>query len=327
MTQPGQVETLAQALIDDLTAVVEQITAELDALAQQWFTTTVAQRTARLTALREDLLALVDQADTIAAARVLSTVQGSYEIGAWTAAIISGTSAAFTSVDVDAITHIAQDTMTDLLRATTGVREDIKAMIRELARDQVRAKVTVGKTATQAGRDLAAALRERGLTAVVYANGRSVPLVTYAAMVVRTKTAEAYQEGGFNQGDRLGVQWWEVMDGPDCGWTSHEDPAKANGMIVDLDTARERPTSHPNCRRSTSPRPDIVDPDHAAPLAPEAVEAVWDAAVRAYQASTVPASMSAVGARTSVGLDLGAGTIPVTAATRKFAATLRRHSA
>lgn len=327
MTQPGQIEALARALVEDLTAVIEQITAELDALAEQWFTIPVGARTARLTALRRDLLGLVDQADSIAAARVLSTVQGSYEIGAWVSALLAGATATFTAVDVAAITHIAQDTMSNLLHATTGVREDVKALIRELARDQVRAKVTIGQTATQAGRDLAAALRDRGITAVIYANGRAVSLPTYADMVIRTKTAEAYQEGGFNQGERLGVQWWEVMDGPDCGWTSHDDPTKANGMIVDLDTAREHPTSHPNCRRSTSPRPDIVDPDQAAPIAPEAVEAVWDAAVRAYQAATVPASTSTVAARASVGLDLVAGTIPATAAGRRFAATLRKHSA
>jgi hypothetical protein len=327
VTQPDAVEALAAALIADLEAVVAQLTAALVDAAESLTEMPAAARAHRLTVLRDDLNALIDQADAIAAARVLGTMQGSYELGAWVTALLAGTTATFTVVDVNAITHLAQDVMDDLLTATAGMRDDVKAVIRELTRDVVRSKLVVGETAVQAGKDLAARLAERGITAVVYADGRRVSLSTYAEMVIRTKTAEAYQEGGFNQGDALDVQWWEVMDGPACGWTSHDDPVKANGRIVPLDTAREHPLSHPNCRRSTTPRPDILtasDARDAGPLAPAAVEAAWDAATRQYMTTGVAAS--AVAARTSAALDLTAGTIPNTTAGRKFAATLRRHA-
>jgi len=92
---------------------------------------------------------------------------------------------------------------------------------------------------------------------VVYANGARIPLPSYTDMVLRTKSALAYQEGGFQQGKELGIQWWEIMDGPECGLSYHEDPTLADGMIVDTVTAEKFPISHPNCVRVTSPRPDI----------------------------------------------------------------------
>ncbi len=158
----------------------------------------------------------------------MAAVQGACEIGAWTTAVSTGTSATFAAVDVDAVTHIATDAMDPLPRATRGAREDVKVMIREVVRDRVRAKVVIGQTAVDADRDLAAELAERGVTAVTCSDGRRVTRPQYAEMVVRTKTAEAHQEGGFNQGERLGIEWWEVMDGPGCGWSSHDAPQTAD---------------------------------------------------------------------------------------------------
>jgi hypothetical protein len=43
--------------------------------------------------------------------------------------------------------------------------------------------------------------------------------------------------------------WFIVSDGPDCGWTSHEDSDKANGQVVPQAKARAHPLAHPNCQR------------------------------------------------------------------------------
>ena len=112
-----------------------------------------------------------------------------------------------------------------------------------------------------------------------------------------------------------------------CGWTSHDDPQQANGRIVPLEVARQYPLSHPNCRRSSTPRPDITSADqaeHADRLAPETTPVVWDAAVKQYKASTV--ALSATPARRSTATSMPA-TIPNTAAGRRFAATLAKHTA
>lgn len=327
MTQPAAIETLTAALLQDLAAVHEKILAALDELAAQWPTLTVMQRRRALVDLDHQVSGLMGNADAVAARAVVQATTAAYQIGGTATALAMAAVPAFTQVDVDAITALAQDQMTDLLHATTGVRQDVKALIRELTRDHIRDKLYTGQTATQAAADLSKALRARGVAAVVYADGRRVTMPTYAEMVVRTKTAEAFQEGGLNQGERLGVDWWEILDGPGCGWTSHDDPDEANGKIVPLETARQHPLSHPNCRRSSTPRPDITtarEAAHATPVAPETVPVVWDAAVKAYRPATITLSTSP--ARQSTAVQLPA-TVPNTAAGRRFAATLAKHTA
>src|SRR5690606_7741166 len=107
---------------------------------------------------------------------------------------------------------------------------------------------------------LAADLAERAIHAVTYADGKRVGLTSYTDMLMRTRTAEAFQQGGFTQGRALGITWWEIMDGPTCGLSYHDDPTLADGMIVPTDMAERYPISHPNCVRVTTPRPDIETP-------------------------------------------------------------------
>ncbi len=328
MTQPDQIEALTARLRADLDRIHADILAELEALALEWPTLARAARRRRLTVLEAHIVALADQADAIAARTILGVMQSAYEVGAWSTALTAATSPVFAGLDVDAVTHLARDTMGDLLHATRGVRQDTKQLIRELTRDQVRAKLYTGGTAIQAGKDLAKTLLGRGVAAVTYANGARVPLPVYAAMVVRTKTAEAYQEGGLNQGERLGIAWWQVFDGPDCGWTSHDDPQTADGMIIPLEQARKHPTSHPNCRRSTSPRPDLVTADDVRRARPvDQPVSVQQAAVAAQQRTHRAVAASSTPTRRTAGLDLQAGTLPPTAAGARHAAILRRHSA
>lgn len=329
MSQPAEIEALTTALTSDLAAIHQRILDELAEIGTQWFELTFSARARRLLVLDQHVTALMAQADALAARHVLEAAQTSYEIGAWTTAILAESTAAFAGVDTDAITALAQDTMTDLLQATQGVRADVKVLIRDLTRDQVRVKLYTGQTAAQAGQELAKTLLDRGVTAVTYANGAKVSLPTYAQMVVRTKTAEAYQEGGFNQGERLGVEWWEILDGPGCGWASHDDPQKANGMIVPLEAAREHPLSHPQCRRASSPRPDITSVDDAAaakPTPPTSMDSAWGRALAQQQAARRALRTSATAVRKSAAVATSAGTIPATAAGRRFAATLARHA-
>lgn len=45
----------------------------------------------------------------------------------------------------------------------------------------------------------------------------------------------------------------QVFDGDDCGWTSHDDPEKADGKVVTFDEADANPLAHPRCVRSFGP--------------------------------------------------------------------------
>lgn len=65
-------------------------------------------------------------------------------------------------------------------------------------------------------------------------------------MLIRTKTGEAYNLGSLEAQEMLGVGSFEIFDGSGCGLTSHQDPVKALGRIVDKETALKYPLSHPN---------------------------------------------------------------------------------
>lgn len=255
---PDQIERLTRRLRADIIAAWASIQKQQLDLAHEWWHLKTPARAARLRDFEHNIRQILNRVDDIAGQHVLGAIEGAYELGAWTTALRAGTGSVMLNViDFDTVTVFAEETMSDLLAATQHVRQQTKATVQRLARENIRTKLYTGMTAEQAGIALATDLRATGVTGVTYRNGRNFPLDAYTEMVVRTKTAEAYQTGGFNQGERLDIEFWEVFDGWDCGWTSHDDADKANGKIVRLDQAREYPIAHPNCLRSTSPRPDI----------------------------------------------------------------------
>jgi hypothetical protein len=58
--------------------------------------------------------------------------------------------------------------------------------------------------------------------------------------------------------DELGTEWVEVRDGADCGWTSHDDPDRANRTLRTVQDALAHPSAHPNCQRELLPRLDLI---------------------------------------------------------------------
>lgn len=314
MTQPGQVETLTAQLVAELTHVHTRILTELDQATTLWGTDSPTARVRRLRDVQRRIQAILDDADYHAAAHITRTVQHVYELGAWVTALTQGAGPVFSSIDADAVTAIVQDTMGDVLRATRHVREEVKATIRQLTRHAVTYKVTTGQTALQSARELVESLTARGITGVIYANGTRMPLPAYTAMLMRTRTAETYQEAGFNQGERLGIDRWLILDGPGCGLTSHDDPQTADGMVVNLTTAREWPISHPNCRRTTTPLAGVVG-----------LDTVVDQAVIAQANAHRPHPLTTTPKRGSRATDLTAGALPATPAASRHLATLSRH--
>ena len=294
MSQPGEIENLTRALRRDLERAWDLIVADQAAITASWPTIPAAVREHRLALFQVQVLTLMDEIDAQAASTITRAMTTAYETGAWVTAISGLAEPTFTGISSAAITGLAQTTMDDLLTATSGVRDTTKALIRELTHDQVINVLYTGVTPTDAARDMRRLLEKHQIHAVTYADGKRVGLAQYSEMVLRTKTAEAYQAGGLDQGEALGWDWWEIMDGPGCGLTSHDDLQKANGMIVDLETVRAHPLSHPNCRRASTPRPDIASAREAAaalPSSPEALAEIQARAVAAQAAtrSTMPA--------------------------------------
>ncbi len=71
-----------------------------------------------------------------------------------------------------------------------------------------------------------------------------------ATMIARTETANVYNHLALSGYDAGGIGSVLVFDGPDCGWTSHEDLDKANGTARTLAEARKHVIAHPNCGRA-----------------------------------------------------------------------------
>jgi hypothetical protein len=161
----------------------------------------------------------------------------------------------WTAIHQAAVEELGYGIFSDLLDATRYVRESTKALIRSIAQREAEFALIGGDTAQGAGRTLARALERKGVGSILYRNGARHGLYDYAEMNMRTTTALAYNRGTLNAAPE--VVWWEVFDGPGCGWSAHNDGEQALGKIVTRDEALAFPIAHPRCRRAFGARPDV----------------------------------------------------------------------
>jgi hypothetical protein len=69
-------------------------------------------------------------------------------------------------------------------------------------------------------------------------------------LVALTETASAWNVAATESYRASGIGFVEVFDGPDCGWSRHDDPDLAHGSIRSLAEAKAQPLSHPRCQRA-----------------------------------------------------------------------------
>jgi hypothetical protein len=259
MTEPPRLPTAerlaSQALIDAYAESWQRIDDAQQALADDPLN---ARKRARLNELADMVSREVDSLDEQARAYVRDSFPRVYTGAAEraTRAVDPG-ALAFVQPDREAAARLATGLYTELLEATSHVDATTKQLIRAIGRDAALRTAIEGRTAEQAAREMRRLLEERGIHAVRYANGARVGLKSYTEMAIRTTTALAMNEGTLQGSVDAGCQFWEIFDGPTCGWTYHDDPEIANGKIVSHDDALAYPISHPNCRRAVGPRPDL----------------------------------------------------------------------
>jgi hypothetical protein len=220
-------------------------------------------RRARLRELQAMVDDRLDQVDELAASWLADEFPTAYRLGAETTAGVLDQPFRWTTNDNDAVTLLAQDTFDELLAATDGVSDSTKRLIRRLGKEQALLKAAAGKTATQAARQLRRLLEQQGIFSLRYKDGSRHGLADYTDMLLRTKTGVAHNAGGLNFARRAGTRWVEVFDGFDCGWFTHDDNDKANRSIRTVEEAAKATLSHPRCRRSFGPRPDITNAEQA----------------------------------------------------------------
>lgn len=181
-----------------------------------------------------------------------------YQAGAATSAAVTQVPFAFSVPHRAAADVLAADTFESVLSATQFVDAEAKVIIRRMGRVFSGRAVSSGQTAVQAARRLARELEGVGLATVTYRDGSRHRVSDYADMLIREKTAVAYNAGAANHGKLAGVEVFELLDGFDCGLTSHDDTLLAHQLLVPYEVAMAYPTAHPRCRRSVNARPDLT---------------------------------------------------------------------
>jgi hypothetical protein len=252
MPQPPSLQATADPLIESYRSAWERVLAEQESLLEdprQW------RRARRLEEVSRSIGSIMDGLDSEMSDWVSTQFPKTYGAGLVDGATAAGTSAVWTTVHQEAVEQLAYGIYNDLLSATTHVKDTTKDLIRTLARAEGTAALIGGETAQGAGRKLAKELAKNGISAVTYKNGAKHGLADYAEMNLRTTTALGYNNGTLNAAPE--TVFWEVFDGPGCGWTSHDDTEQALGKVVTRDEALSWPISHPRCRRAFGPRPDL----------------------------------------------------------------------
>lgn len=139
---------------------------------------------------------------------------------------------------------------------------DLTARITEAlrrARAFLRAAQDAARDALSARIDTAALRRDHPLNTVIYANNSRHPVDAWAhAAITWQAVTTANTAAARTALDELGTEWVEVRDGPSCGWTSHDDPDRANRTLRTVQDALAHPTAHPHCQRELLPRLDLI---------------------------------------------------------------------
>ena len=132
---------------------------------------------------------------------------------------------------------------TKRVRALIGVNvTSITDTLRQTLRNRVEDAIAQGLSIEQlvAGTDTVGGLRE------LFGSRAQTIALTETATAYNATSLLGYRDSGL-------VEEVDVFDGPECGWTEHDDPDLADGSTRTLDEADEYPTAHPNCQRAFGP--------------------------------------------------------------------------
>jgi hypothetical protein len=107
--------------------------------------------------------------------------------------------------------------------------------------------------------DIAALRDAHPLDTVVYANNSRHPVESWARAAITWQAVTTANTAAARTAlDELGTEWVEIRDGAACGWTSHDDPDRANRTLRTVQDALAHPSAHPNCQRELLPRMDLI---------------------------------------------------------------------
>ena len=153
---------------------------------------------------------------------------------------------------------VAEDpAMVELLR-TAGQRiVRINQITREAVQRTLNEGIARGLSDFQIARGVTELRDAAGnITREAFTGLQDVVTETYkdrALTIARTEMATASQEATADRYSDAGVTEVDIIDGPECGWTFHDDPDLADGSRRSVGESRIHPLSHPNCVRVSLP--------------------------------------------------------------------------
>jgi hypothetical protein len=161
---------------------------------------------------------------------------------------------AWTTSHQVAITPLTADYYTDLVGRIQEAVRRAQAFARA-ARDATR-EVTLGRN--HAGIDSARLIADHPLSTIVYRDSSRHQVKDWAHTALTYQGTVTANTGAINTGRYdLDAAWFQCVDGPECGFTSHPDTDHADGTIRSADDAAAYPLAHFGCIREWIPRPDL----------------------------------------------------------------------
>jgi hypothetical protein len=149
--------------------------------------------------------------------------------------------------------------------AVTGLSAQYYADLTSRIQEAIRRARAFLRAAQDAARgtaerlDITALRRDHPLETVVYANNARHPVDSWARSALTWQAVTTANTAAARTAlDELGTEWVEIRDGADCGWTSHDDPDRANRTLRTVQDALAHPSAHPNCAREFLPRLDLI---------------------------------------------------------------------
>lgn len=207
---------------------------------------------ARLSILRADLDGQATLFATDTMARVYNGGVSRADRMLRAAGVDPRSSASFAMVHREAAEMLALDAFDDLASATSFMDAQAKRTIREAAKLRTQVGALAGDRVPDDARRLVRTLSREGVTGFVDAAGHRWRLSTYAEMVVRTKSAHAYNTGTALRTEESGTRALEIVDGERSG---HAECLQYNRRTCSPRWALDHPIEHPNCVRAFGPLP------------------------------------------------------------------------
>lgn len=164
----------------------------------------------------------------------------------------AGGQPSFTLLHREAVEMLAVDTFDDLTAANRFMETQAKRVLREAAKAQTTLGAITGSSVDRDARALVRRLTDRGVTSFVDAAGKNWRLSRYAEMVIRTKSAHAYNTGTVLRVEETGTTALEIVDGER---SQHEECLAFNRKTCSPAWALANPIQHPNCVRGFNPLP------------------------------------------------------------------------